>query len=69
MTRCHLTTTTTKHFKSVPPVDNTLQFSRVCTCRMRLTITSKLKVLWQRNIRPDALPAPPKPAYSQLWNK
>ena len=27
-----ITTTTTKHFKSVLPVDNTIQFSRVCTC-------------------------------------
>ena len=31
------TTTTTKRFKSVLPVDNKIQFSRVCTCRMCLT--------------------------------
>ena len=31
------TTTTTTRFKSVLPVDNKIQFSRACTCRMHLT--------------------------------
>ena len=35
--RTTTTTTTTKRFKSDLPVDNKIQFSRACTCRMRLT--------------------------------
>jgi hypothetical protein len=28
-----------------------------------------MKVMWQWNIRSDALPAPPKPVYDQLYHK
>ena len=54
---CCISLSLSKRLKSVLPVDNKIQFSRVCTCRMRLTYgTFKKKGKWQWNIRPDALP-------------
>jgi hypothetical protein len=56
-----------KRFKSVLPVDTKIQFSRGCTCLRASDLPPRWRLCGNGTLRPDALPASPKPV-DQLYH-